>query len=91
MKSQGTACQAISSDLDSSSSSLPTLTNQDLKPPGQSHLADHKIIMDKELVGDIVGEAIRRKYGEETAGFAKKVFCSITKPVRWFVGLFKKK
>ena len=91
MKSQGATCQAISSDLDSSSSSLVTLTNQDSKPPDQGHLADHKITMDKELVGNIVEVAMRRRYGEKTADFAKKVLSSMAKPAKWFVGLFKKK
>ena len=56
----------------------------------QGHLADHKITMDKELVGNLVEETMRRKYGDVGADLAKKALSSMAKPVKWFVGLFKK-
>lgn len=56
----------------------------------QDNLADHKITMDKELVENLVEETMRRKYGDAGANLAKKALRLMAKPVKWFVGLFKK-
>lgn len=64
--------------------------NRNSKSFDQDHLADHKITMDKELVENLVEETMRRKYGDVGADLAKKALSSMAKPVKWFVGLFKK-
>lgn len=65
-----------------------TIIQPDSKPSEQGHLVTHKINVDKELVENVVEEAMRRKFGEKaTAGLAKKTLSYIHKPGSWFVAL----
>lgn len=67
-----------------------TSSKPDSSHSDQDDLAEHEITVDEEFVEKLVEEAVRRSYGEKVADFAKAAFEYVTKPAKWFVGLFKK-